>query len=108
MTFLPCDPGWCVHKSDVQNKSYDKTHTSSNPLLSVLFVLFTTVQQWDSSRIGVLYKLEVVKHSLFILKRTRYYTITCVTGTTVSYLQYILGWVVSARMLSRFGSLHFE
>ena len=20
MTFLLCDPGWCVHKSDVQNK----------------------------------------------------------------------------------------
>ena len=22
-----CDPGWCVHKSDVQNKEDDKTHS---------------------------------------------------------------------------------
>ena len=27
MTFLLCDPGWCVHKSDVQNKWDDNTHT---------------------------------------------------------------------------------
>ena len=27
-TFL-CDPGWCVHKSDVQNKWDDNTHTHS-------------------------------------------------------------------------------
>ena len=26
MTFLLCDPGWCVHKSDVQNKWDDNTH----------------------------------------------------------------------------------
>ena len=25
MTFLLCDPGWCVHKSDVQNKRDDNT-----------------------------------------------------------------------------------
>ena len=23
-----CDPGWCVHKSDVQNKRDDNTHTT--------------------------------------------------------------------------------
>ena len=29
VTFLLCDPGWCVHKSDVQNKwdCDDNTHT---------------------------------------------------------------------------------
>ena len=27
MAFLLCDPGWCVHKSDVQNKWDDSTHT---------------------------------------------------------------------------------
>ena len=26
MTFLLCDPGWCVHKSDVQNKWDDLEH----------------------------------------------------------------------------------
>ena len=26
-TFLMCDPGWCVHTSDVQHKWDDKTHT---------------------------------------------------------------------------------
>ena len=26
MTFLPCDPGWYVHKPDVQNKWDDNTH----------------------------------------------------------------------------------
>ena len=29
VTFLLCDPGWCVHKSDVQNKWDDNTHTLS-------------------------------------------------------------------------------
>ena len=27
MTFLLCDPGWYVHKPDVQNKWDDNTHT---------------------------------------------------------------------------------
>ena len=27
VTFLLCDPGWCVHKSDVYNKWDDNTHT---------------------------------------------------------------------------------
>ena len=27
MTFTLCDPGQCVHKSDVQNKWDDNTHT---------------------------------------------------------------------------------
>ena len=27
MAFLLCDPGWYVHKSDVQNKWDDNTHT---------------------------------------------------------------------------------
>ena len=26
MIFLLCDPGWCVHKSDFQNKWDDNTH----------------------------------------------------------------------------------
>ena len=26
MTFLLCDPGWCVHKFDVQNEWDDNTH----------------------------------------------------------------------------------
>ena len=26
MTFLMCDPGWCIHKSGVQNKWDDNTH----------------------------------------------------------------------------------
>ena len=31
VTFLLCDPGWCVHKSDVQNKWDDNTqHTVSS------------------------------------------------------------------------------
>ena len=29
MTFLLSEPGWCVHKSDVQNKGDDNTHTHS-------------------------------------------------------------------------------
>ena len=28
MTFLLFDPGWCVHKSDVQNKCNDNTRTT--------------------------------------------------------------------------------
>ena len=28
VTFLLCDPGWCVHKSDVQSKWDDNTHSS--------------------------------------------------------------------------------
>ena len=28
MTFLLCDPGWCVHRSDVQNKWDNSTHHS--------------------------------------------------------------------------------
>ena len=27
VSFLLCDPGWCVHKSDVPNKWVDSTHT---------------------------------------------------------------------------------
>ena len=27
VTFLVCDPGWYAHKSDVQNKWDDSTHT---------------------------------------------------------------------------------
>ena len=27
MTFLLCDPGWCVYKSDVQDKWDNNTHT---------------------------------------------------------------------------------
>ena len=27
-TLLLCDPGWCVHKSDVQNNWDDNTHTT--------------------------------------------------------------------------------
>ena len=27
VAFLLCDPGWCVHKSDVQNKWDGNTHT---------------------------------------------------------------------------------
>ena len=27
VTFLLCDPGWYVHKPDVQNKWDDNTHT---------------------------------------------------------------------------------
>ena len=30
MSFLLCDPGWCVHKSDVQNKWDDNTHTHTH------------------------------------------------------------------------------
>ena len=30
MTFLSCDPGWCVHKSDVQNKWEYNTHSHTN------------------------------------------------------------------------------
>ena len=29
VTFLLCDPGWCVHKSDAQNKWDDNTHTKT-------------------------------------------------------------------------------
>ena len=29
MSFLLCDPGWYVHKPDVQNKWDDNTHTHS-------------------------------------------------------------------------------
>ena len=29
MTFLLCDPGWCIHKSDLQNKWDDSTLTQS-------------------------------------------------------------------------------
>ena len=32
MTFLLCDPGWCVHKSDVQNKWDDNTHTHTHTI----------------------------------------------------------------------------
>ena len=32
MTFLLCDPGWCVHNSDVQNKWDDNTHTHTHIL----------------------------------------------------------------------------
>ena len=31
MTFLLCDPGWCVHKSDVQNKWDDNTMYNTHP-----------------------------------------------------------------------------
>ena len=30
VTFLLCDPGWCVHKPDVQNKWDDDTHTHTH------------------------------------------------------------------------------
>ena len=30
VTFLPCDPGWYVHKSDIQNKWDDNTHTHTH------------------------------------------------------------------------------
>ena len=30
MTFLLYGPGWCVHKSDVQNKWDDNTHVHTN------------------------------------------------------------------------------
>ena len=34
VTFLLCDPGWCVHKSDVQSKWDDntRTHTTQGPV----------------------------------------------------------------------------
>ena len=31
VTFLLCDPGWCVHKSNVQNKWDRNTHTNTKP-----------------------------------------------------------------------------
>ena len=34
MTFLLFDPGWCVYKSDVQNKWDDNTHTHTQTALS--------------------------------------------------------------------------
>ena len=30
MIFLLCDPGWCVHKSGVQNKWDNNTHTHTH------------------------------------------------------------------------------
>ena len=30
VTFLLCHPGWCIHKSDVQNKCDDDTHTHTH------------------------------------------------------------------------------
>ena len=35
MTFLLCDPGWCVHKSDVQNK-WDAKHNQEHCFCSSL------------------------------------------------------------------------
>ena len=32
MTFLLCDPGWCVHKRDVQDKWDDNTDTLNSML----------------------------------------------------------------------------
>ena len=53
MTFLLCDPGWCVHKSDVQNKWDDNTHTHAHHIC----VLYSTVKkkswQQDSLSAGV-------------------------------------------------------
>ena len=36
VTFLLCDSGWCVHKSDAQNKCDDNTHTRTLHAMSVL------------------------------------------------------------------------
>ena len=38
--FLLCDLGWCVHKSDVQNK-WDDTHTHAHTLYPPAFTLFS-------------------------------------------------------------------
>ena len=35
MTFLLCDLGWCVYKSDVPNKWDDNTHTHTQTALSI-------------------------------------------------------------------------
>ena len=35
VTFLLCDPGWCVRKSDVQNEGDDNTHTLVGLVMSV-------------------------------------------------------------------------
>ena len=37
MTFLLCDPGWYVHKPDVQNRWADNTHTHTH----MYYILYT-------------------------------------------------------------------
>ena len=42
-TFLLCDPGWCVHKSDVQNKWHDNTHNTYISTQTVDTLVFSSI-----------------------------------------------------------------
>ena len=54
VTFLLCDPGWCVHKSDVQNKRDGNTHNTHTPdsvyVCVVCSSVFTSLPIWSRSR----------------------------------------------------------
>ena len=41
--FLLCDPGWCVHKSDVQNKWDDNKMYNTHTVPEVIVILLNTV-----------------------------------------------------------------
>ena len=45
VTFLLCDHGWCVHKSDVQNKWDDNKHTHTAKRIPCVFIMNTGVME---------------------------------------------------------------
>ena len=49
MTFLLCDPGWYVHKSDAQNKWDDNKHTQNTRLKTISYAQVDTYTT-DSSK----------------------------------------------------------
>ena len=74
MTFLLCDSGWCVHKSDVQNKWDDNTkhtHTHTVVCVCVFFSFnldFTAGVTQEEGHSGFLIHLSAV-HALIFLAR---------------------------------------
>ena len=53
-----CDPGWCVHKSDVQNKWDDNTCTLNYPSFKKLFRLKTyslSIYNRTYTSVGILF-----------------------------------------------------
>ena len=58
-TFLLCDLGWCLHKSDVQNKGDENAHTQYD---------FFTVQYLKGRRVVALHSAVFFSPLLFFKK----------------------------------------
>ena len=60
MTFLLCDPGWYVHKPDVQNKWDENTHTHT--FWYTVVVVYSTGSKARSSRFLRSFRNELVTY----------------------------------------------